>query len=79
MLDKVASVLCIPAEVAPEAIGPDQNLVDDLGLCSLDVMSIVIDLEDIFGIEIPDRHISKFVTVGDIVEYLKERTGEKTT
>jgi len=49
------------------------TLEGDLGLSSFDVVEIVTEFEEAFGIEIPDRDISRFVCVKDIVEYLKER------
>ena len=45
----------------------------DLGLSSFDVVSIVEDFEEVFGIEIPDRDIPKFVCVRDIMDYLKSQ------
>lgn len=43
----------------------------DLGLSSFDVVSIVTDFEDMFQIEIPDRDISRFLSVKDILDYLE--------
>ncbi len=45
----------------------------DLGLSSFDVVSIVSDFEDEFDIEIPDKDIRKFVTIGDIIMYLQNK------
>lgn len=46
-------------------------LESDLDLSSFDVVSIVTDFEDMFQIEIPDRDISRFLSVKDILDYLK--------
>ncbi len=54
-------------------ITENSMLEADLGLSSFDVVEIVTEFEEAFGIEIPDRDISRFVCVKDIVEYLKER------
>lgn len=53
-------------------ITKDSALVDDLGLNSLAVISIVSAFEGEFDIEIPDRVIPTLRTVGDIVDYLEE-------
>ena len=75
MLKRVATILSVVVEIDPGAVTREQNLVDDLGLSSLDVISLVVMFEQEFGIEIPDRHIMNFVTVGDVADYLQERTG----
>ncbi len=54
----------------------DSALVDDLGLSSLEVINIVANFEDEFGIEVPDRVIPTLRTVGDIVKYLEENVEE---
>lgn len=53
-------------------IHKDGDRTADLGLSSLDVISVVVAFEDEFGIEIPDEKIYEFATVGDIVGYLEE-------
>jgi len=51
-------------------IEPQSTLEADLGLSSFDVVEIVTEFEDTFGIAISDRDIGKFIYVKDIVEYL---------
>ena len=58
----------------PDTVSEGHSLVDDLGLSSLDVINLAVMFEQEFDIEIPDRHIMKFVVVGDIVNYLRGRT-----
>ena len=43
-----------------------------VGADSLDLTSIVMEIEEQFGIEIPDDAIASIVTVGDAVEKLEE-------
>ena len=43
-----------------------------MGADSLDLTSIVMEIEEQFGIEIPDDAIASIVTVGDAVEKLEE-------
>lgn len=44
---------------------------------SVEIMEFVLSLEDTFGIEISDASIENFVTVGNVVDYLKVSLGEK--
>ncbi len=47
------------------------TLEADLDLSSFDVVEIVTEFEEEFGLEISDRDIGKFVCVKDIVDYLE--------
>lgn len=46
---------------------------DDLNADSLDVVELIMALEEEFDIEIPDEDAEKIKTVGDAVEYIKEK------
>ena len=48
------------------------GVADDLGADSLDIVELVMALEEEFDIEIPDADAEKVVTVGDVVDYIKE-------
>ena len=50
----------------------DTNLIDDLGADSLDVVELIMELEDEFGIAISDEAAAELYTVGRIVEYLEK-------
>ncbi|MBQ9910346.1 MAG: acyl carrier protein [Lachnospiraceae bacterium] len=54
----------------PDAVTPDAE-IKALGADSLDIMSLLMAIEDQYGIKIPDDKLASFVTVGDIVEYLE--------
>ena len=46
------------------------SLVNDLELSSLDVISLIGNIEDTFDIQIEDEDIVKLLTVKDVVEYI---------
>lgn len=71
MLNRVVAILSSLGGMGTLPIEPESSLADDLGLDSLSVTSLIVRLEEEFGIEIPDRQITQFVTVGDIVAYLE--------
>jgi len=56
-------------------IGPESKLVEDLNADSLDCVELMVDLEDSFNIEIDDEQAARLVTVGDICNYIAEKTG----
>lgn len=72
MTDKVIAMLSEYTETEREDISRDDSLVGDLGLSSLDMINLAVLLEEEFDIEIPDRKVSEFVTVGDVEDYLRE-------
>ncbi|CCH56518.1 hypothetical protein BN8_05863 [Fibrisoma limi BUZ 3] len=56
------------------AITPDTHLVRDLGLDSLDVVDLIMQLEQTFGIRIPDQDYSLLGTFQDVVSYVHVAT-----
>ena len=56
-----------------ETIGLDTSFKDDLGADSLDLFELVMALEEEYGLEIPAEDLSDVETVGDIIEYLKNK------
>ena len=55
-------------------IGADTNLRDDLGLDSLQAVTVVMALEQEFDVEVDDEEIDGLQTVGDILELLARKT-----
>lgn len=68
MLEKIAEIL---SKYTKEEITAESTLVNDLGLSSFDIVSIVTAFEDEFDIEISDRDIRKLVSVADIMDYIE--------
>ena len=48
----------------------DARLIDDLGADSLDVVEVVMSCEERFNVYIPNDVATKFVTVGDAVDFI---------
>lgn len=75
MLDRIRNVLEEYVDIPKEQITMETNLLNDLDFSSLDLVNIIVAFEEEFDIEIPDRKISKIVTVRDVVEILKQDYG----
>lgn len=54
-------------------IAPESSLVDDLGVDSLDLVSLFLDVQDTFGVVIDEDDLGKIVTVKDLVAYIGEQ------
>ena len=51
-------------------INEDSNFIDDIGLSSLDMISIVGEVEDTFKIVVEDNDMPGIKTMADAVEYI---------
>lgn len=76
MFERVKEILMEEMQVSEDLITNDAELVNDLGVNSLELADLILLCEEKFDIEINDEDIHKFVTVGDVVAYLAQLTGE---
>ena len=72
IFEKVRDALASQFELDPASITPETNLIDDIGADSLDVVELIMELEDEFGITISDEAAAELFTVGRIVEYIEK-------
>ena len=61
------------SELAPEDIEPSMSLRDDLGMDSMQAVSLSLDLEDSLSITLDDDELSSLVTVGDLFEIVQRK------
>ena len=54
------------------SITRDTRLIEDLKADSANVMVMIMDLEDKYGITVEDDQIMKMKTVGDVVDYIEK-------
>ena len=73
MLEKMREIIAEQLNCDGETIGLDTSFKDDLGADSLDLFVLVLALEVVYGLEIPAEVLSDVETVGDIIEYLKNK------
>ncbi len=71
MYEQFKSILTSELSVEPELITMKAELKGDLGINSLELADLILLCEDKFDIEIDDGQLSKFITVGDVVDYLQ--------
>ena len=72
VFDKVKEIIVEQLGVAETAITPEASFIDDLGADSLAIVELIMALEEEFDTEIPDADAEKVVTVGDVVDYIKD-------
>ncbi|KYD09464.1 hypothetical protein B4135_3788 [Caldibacillus debilis] len=73
ILERVKKIIVDRLGVEESQVTPEATFKDDLGADSLDVVELVMEMEDEFGITVSDEDSEKIVTVGDAVEYIKSK------
>jgi acyl carrier protein len=70
---RVTDLIVEQLGVSKEEANLQASFIDDLGADSLDIVELVMTLEETFDIEIPDDDAEKMQTIGDAIDYLRER------
>ncbi len=68
--ETVRNMIAEQLKVDPATITPESRLMEDLKADSANIMVMIMDLEDTFGITVEDDQIMKLHTVGDVVNYI---------
>lgn len=71
MLEKIKEIICNCVPVEPEDITEDSKFLADLGMSSLDLVMISVEIEKEFGVSIPDKLYTSVKTVGGLMEYIE--------
>ena len=71
VFETVAPMIAKQLRVDVSKVTRDARLVEDLKADSANIMVMIMDLEDKFGIMVEDEVIVKLKTVGDVVDYIE--------
>ena len=71
MLEKVKELLVEELQINADDITMDAELSKDLNINSIELADLIMLCEEKFGIEINEDDTTKFITVGDVVNYLE--------
>ncbi|HCM92385.1 MAG: acyl carrier protein [Lachnospiraceae bacterium] len=69
--EKLKKIIAEVLNVDENEITEDTRFTDDLGADSLDVFQIIMGIEETFDVEISNEDAEKIVTVGDVVEQIR--------
>ena len=72
MLEKIREILVEQLNLNPEEINEDSSFKQDLGVDSLDLFELLMNLEEEYGFEVPPEEMEKLKTVGDVIRFLEK-------
>jgi acyl carrier protein len=75
VLSLIRAHLADELEIEPDRIELGTRFKEDLEADSLDLYTLVQELEDSYGVRMPDEDAARILTVGQAVDYVVARAG----
>ena len=75
IFEKISEIIEDRFEIKADEITENLNFQEDLDADTIDIVEFVLELEDVFGAEIPDEDAENIHTVGDAVKYIYSHQG----
>ncbi len=72
--ENIKKIIADTLQLSPDEVTPEKSFTDDLGADSLDKVEIIMQIEDILGIQVSDEDAESIVTVGDAIEKIRNLT-----
>jgi acyl carrier protein len=74
---KIKNIIAQQLGVNEDQLVDGASFTEDLGADSLDRVELLMAFEEEFGVDVPDEDAEKIVTVGDAVNYVREKAAAK--
>ena len=71
--EKVIDIIAERLDVPREECVPAASFQNDLGADSLDLVELIMEMEEKFGMQIADDELEKISTVRDVIDFLKSK------
>ena len=71
--EKVIQLVMEQLDVTREQCKLEASFIDDLGADSLDLVELIMEMEEKFGVEIADEELEKIRTIQDVVDFIKKK------
>jgi len=76
VFERIREHLSAELEVQPDLIGEGTRFREDLEADSLDLVELVVELEDTYGVRIPDEDAASIFTVGQAADFVAAHADE---
>jgi acyl carrier protein len=76
--DRIQSIVASHLGIEPGKVSLTASFMDDLGADSLDLIELIIALEDVFDVAIPNDALDSIVTMQDLVGFIDLHTRGRT-
>lgn len=73
MTEKIIALTAAHLGMDEASISGNSSFKEDLGVDSLDLFELVMELEEEFGIEIPSEDLENMATISDVAKYIEDR------
>ena len=73
MLEKMKEIIADQLGVSADEVTLEASFKEDLDADSLDLFELVMALEEEYDVEIPSDDLAELNTVGDVINYLKDK------
>lgn len=73
MLERLQKIILAHTDKKDLELTENTVLLADTGMSSFDLVQMVCEVEDEFGVEIPDKALKNFKTVGDVIRFIEEQ------
>ena len=71
--EKVIKLVMEQLDATREQCLLEASFIDDLGADSLDIVELLMEMEEAFGVEIADEELEKIRTIKDVIDFLKQK------
>jgi acyl carrier protein len=71
--EKVIKLVMEQLDVTREECVLEASFIDDLGADSLDLVELIMEMEEVFGMEIADEELEKIRTIQDVIDFLRNK------
>lgn len=70
--EKVKELIIEQLNVTKEQCVPEASFINDLGADSLDLMELIMEMEEQYGVSISDEELQNIRTVQNVIDFLRK-------